>query len=173
MRKQTLYPLLVAGTMVMGGFIGATSASAATNCVVGPGVTQTATTVTGTPANDTIDCTSADPGKTINGGGGNDTITGTRFNDTINGGAGNDTITGGVGDDTLTGGVGNDTITGSAGNDRLSGGLGMDTLSGSAGNDNLSGPGNDNAQDRLNGGTGTDSCGPVGVPPDIRDSCES
>ena len=155
MRKQTLYPLLVAGTMVMGGFIGATSASAATNCVVGPGVTQTDTTVTGTPANDTIDCTSADPGKTINGGGGNDTITGTRFNDTINGG------------------VGDDTLTGSAGNDRLSGGLGMDTLSGSAGNDNLSGPGNDNAQDRLNGGTGTDSCGPVGVPPDIRDSCES
>ena len=155
MRKQTLYPLLVAGTMVMGGFIGATSASAATNCVVGPGVTQTDTTVTGTPANDTIDCTSADPGKTINGGGGNDTITGTRFNDTINGGAGDDTITG------------------SAGNDRLSGGLGMDTLSGSAGNDNLSGPGNDLAQDRLNGGTGTDSCGPVGVPPDIRDSCES
>ena len=104
---------------------------------MGPGVTQTATTVTGPSENDTIDCTSADPGKTINGNGGNDTITG------------------------------------SDGNDNLSGGAGTDTLNGSAGNDTLSGPALDLAQDTLNGGTGTDSCGPVGVPPDIRSSCES
>ncbi|MCA1600387.1 MAG: hypothetical protein LC776_01650, partial [Acidobacteria bacterium] len=70
MGKRTLYPLLVAGTMVVGGLLGATSASAATNCVVSPGVTQTAKTVTGTAGNDTIDCTGADPGKTINGNGG-------------------------------------------------------------------------------------------------------
>lgn len=87
------------------------------DCVVGPGVTQTATTVTGTSADDTIDCTNASPGKTITGGDGNDTITGTAFNDTINGGNGNDTITGGPGDDTIEGGNGNDTLTGSAGND--------------------------------------------------------
>jgi hypothetical protein len=97
--------------MGMSGLISATSASAATNCVVGPGVTQTDTTVTGTAANDTIDCTSADPGKTINGNGGNDTITGTRFDDTINGGDGNDTLTGGVGNDVLSGGNGMDTLT--------------------------------------------------------------
>jgi len=141
--------------MVMGGLSGATSAYAASNCVVGPGVTQTATTVTGSGWNDTIDCTSADPGKTINGNGGNDTITGTAFDDTITGGDGNDTITGGVGDDALRGD------------------LGMDTLNGSAGNDTLSGPDVDFAVDTLNGGDGTDTCGPVGVPPDIRSSCES
>jgi hypothetical protein len=173
MRKQAVYPLLIAGIMGMSGLIGAPTAFAASNCVVGPGVTQTATTVTGTSENDTIDCTSADPGKTINGNGGNDTITGTVFNDTINGGAGNDTLTGDVGDDILTGDVGDDTLTGSDGNDNLSGGAGMDTLNGSAGNDTLSGPALDLAQDTFNGGTGTDSCGPVGVPPDIRSSCES
>jgi Ca2+-binding RTX toxin-like protein len=155
MRKRTLYPVLVAGTMVMGGLIGATPASAASNCVVGPGVTQTATTVTGSGANDTIDCTSADPGKTINGMGGNDTLTGTSYDDTLNGGVGNDTLTGGVGNDTLNGD------------------LGMDSLSGSAGNDTLSGPGLDLAVDTLDGGDNTDTCGPVGVPPDSRASCES
>jgi Ca2+-binding RTX toxin-like protein len=87
------------------------------DCVVGPGVTQTATTVTGTSADDTIDCTNASPGKTILGGDGNDTITGTAFNDTIDAGNGNDTVTGGPGDDVIEGGNGNDTLTGSAGND--------------------------------------------------------
>jgi Ca2+-binding RTX toxin-like protein len=155
MRKRTVYPLLIASIMGMSGLIGATSASAATNCVVGPGVTQTDTTVTGTTANDTIDCTSADPGKTINGNGGNDTITGTRFDDTINGGDGNDTLTGGVG------------------NDVLNGDNGMDTLNGSAGDDRLSGPDTDSAVDTLNGGDGADTCGPVGVPPDTHTGCES
>jgi Ca2+-binding RTX toxin-like protein len=155
MRKQTLYPLLIASIMGMSGLISATSASAASNCVVGPGVTQTDTTVTGSGGNDTIDCTSANPGKTISGNGGNDTITGTSFDDTLNGGDGNDTITGGVG------------------NDVLSGGNGMDTLTGSAGNDRLSGPDTDSAVDKLNGGDGTDTCGPVGTPPDTRTSCES
>src|SRR5687768_12546548 len=58
---------------------GATAAYAAVPCVVGPGVTQTDTTVTGSPGNDTIDCGGTNPGKTINGNGGNDTITGTAF----------------------------------------------------------------------------------------------
>jgi Ca2+-binding RTX toxin-like protein len=44
---------------------------------------------------------------TINGAGGNETITGTGLADTINGLAGNDTLTGGA--DTLSGGAGNDT----------------------------------------------------------------
>jgi Ca2+-binding RTX toxin-like protein len=155
MRKRTLYPLLIASVMGMSGLISASSASAASNCVVGPGVMQDATTVTGSGGNDTIDCTSADPGKTINGNGGNDTITGTSFDDSLNGGDGDDTITGGVGNDVLTGGNG------------------MDTLTGSAGNDRLSGPDTDSAVDKLNGGDGTDTCGPVGAPPDTRTSCES
>lgn len=99
------------------------------DCVVSAGVTQTATTVTGTSANDTIDCTNASPGKTITGGDGNDTITGTAFNDNIDGGNGNDTITGGPGDDRIEGGNGNDTLTGSAGNDVVTDvGDGNDTI---------------------------------------------
>ena len=124
------------------------------DCVVSDGVMQTDTTVTGTPGNDTIDCTSASPGKMIEGNAGNDTITGTAFADTINGGDGNDTITGGGGNDTITGGNGNDTLTGSAGDDSLTGGDGNDTLTGSEGNDTLIGG---NGDDTLNGGVGDDS----------------
>ncbi|SDD50617.1 Hemolysin-type calcium-binding repeat-containing protein [Actinokineospora iranica] len=155
MRSRALYSVLFAGTVVVGGLATGGSASAAANCVIGPGVTQTNTTVTGSGANDTIDCTNSDPGKTIYGNGGNDTITGTAFNDVIHGNDGNDTLTGGIGNDTL------------------SGGLGEDTVNGSAGNDSLTGPGTDFAVDTLSGGTGTDKCGAIGIPPDIRSSCES
>ncbi len=91
MRKRTVYPLLIAGIMGVSGLIGATSASAAPLCVVGPGVTQNATTVTGTGRNDTIDCSSASSRKTINGSSGNDTLNGGIGADTLNGGTGNDT----------------------------------------------------------------------------------
>jgi hypothetical protein len=134
---------------------GVTAAHAAVPCVVGPGVTQTDTTVTGSPGNDTIDCGGTNPGKTINGNAGNDTITGTAFNDTINGGDGNDTLTGGAGDDTLTGG------------------LGIDTISGSDGNDTLAGSSNDGSQDSLDGGLGTDTCQGPAPDPDIHASCEN
>jgi Ca2+-binding RTX toxin-like protein len=136
-------------------FSGAAAAWAAVPCVVGPGVTQTDTTVTGSPGNDTIDCGGTNPGKTINGNAGNDTITGTAFDDTINGGDGNDTLTAG------------------AGNDTLNGGLGIDTISGSDGNDILVGPSNDGNQDSLDGGLGDDTC--QGPPPDgdIHASCET
>ncbi len=123
-------------------------------CVTSTGVTQSTSTVTGTSANDTIDCGRSNAGKKIIGNGGNDTITGTAFVDIINGDGGNDTITGAIGDDVLSGGIGNDTITGSAGNDRLSGGAGDDTMTGSEGNDTLGG---DAANDTLNGGIGNDS----------------
>jgi len=134
---------------------GATAAYAAVPCVVGPGVTQTDTTVTGSPGNDTIDCGGTNPGKTVSGNGGNDTITGTAFDDTINGGDGNDTITGG------------------AGNDTLNGGLGIDTVSGSAGNDILVGPSTDGSQDSLDGGLGIDTCQGPAPDPDIHASCEN
>ena len=98
-------------------------------CVVSVGVTQTARTVTGTAGDDTIDCTNASPGKTIVGLDGNDTITGTAFDDTIDGGNGNDTVTGGPGDDVIEGGNGNDTLTGSAGEDVVTDvGDGNDTI---------------------------------------------
>ncbi len=131
------------------------AAHAAVNCVVGPGVTQTDTTVTGSPGNDTIDCGGTNPGKTINGNGGNDTITGSDFDDTINGGDGNDTLTGGTGNDTLTGG------------------LGIDTISGGAGDDTLIGASNDGSQDSLDGGLGTDTCQGPAPDPDIHAGCEN
>lgn len=158
MRKRALFTLLAAGTLVVGGFTTATGAAADEPglCTIGPGVTQTETTVTGSGGDDTIDCTNASPGKMINGGAGNDTLTGTAFEDVINGGEGDDTMTGG------------------AGNDALNGGNGEDTLTGSAGDDQLVGPSNDGAQDTLNGGDGTDSCGqaPEGTE-DIVNGCES
>ncbi|MBM7807756.1 hypothetical protein JOD57_003593 [Geodermatophilus bullaregiensis] len=83
-------------------------------CVVGVGVTQTATTVTGPGGDDAIDCTNASPGKTTNGLDGNDTLTGGPDDDVIEGGNGNDTLTGSAGDDTVTDvgdGDGDDTIT--------------------------------------------------------------
>jgi Ca2+-binding RTX toxin-like protein len=134
---------------------GATAAYAAVPCVTGPGVTQTDTTVTGSPGNDTIDCGSASPGKTIVGNSGNDTITGTASDDVISGGDGNDTITGGTGNDTLDGG------------------LGIDTISGSAGNDSLVGPSNDGSQDKLDGGLNTDACQGPAPDPDTHASCET
>ncbi|WP_127998020.1 beta strand repeat-containing protein [Piscinibacter defluvii] len=72
---------------------------------------------------------------TLNGEGGNDSLTGGPSGDRLNGGDQNDTLIGGGGSDTLTGG---------AANDRLEGGDGNDTLNGSGGNDTaLGGNGND------------------------------
>jgi Ca2+-binding RTX toxin-like protein len=51
------------------------------------------------------------------GGTGNDSLTGTGFDDVLRGLAGVDTLTGGAGDDTLDGGIGNDTLDGGTGND--------------------------------------------------------
>jgi Ca2+-binding RTX toxin-like protein len=148
---------ILAGTAVIAvGLVGgASAAQAAKKCVVGPGVTQTDTTVTGSAGNDTIDCGGTSPGKTINGLGGNDTITGTDYADTINGGDGNDTLTGGTGDD------------------MLDGGLGIDTISGSAGNDTLVGASNDGSQDSLDGGLGIDACQGPAPDPDIHANCET
>lgn len=71
----------------------------------------------------------------INGTSGDDTRTGTDFNDTINGLAGNDVLNGGDG------------------NDLLNGGLGADTMNGEDGNDTIA---VDNLLDEANGGGGID-----------------
>jgi Ca2+-binding RTX toxin-like protein len=69
----------------------------------------------------------------VNGNGGNDTITAgnglaTLIQITMNGGAGNDTLTGGDGNDILNGGDGNDLIDGGRGNDVAFMGAGDDTF---------------------------------------------
>lgn len=63
---------------------------------------------------------------TINGNGGNDTVTTAGGNDSINAGVGNDRITSGVGIDALTGGGGHDTFVYGSLPDAL---LGADTIS--------------------------------------------
>ena len=55
----------------------------------------------------------------------------------VDGGAGNDTITGSAGADTFGGGSGNDVLTGSGGDDRIIGGTGRDTMDGGAGADSF------------------------------------
>ncbi|HVT89870.1 MAG TPA: calcium-binding protein [Tepidisphaeraceae bacterium] len=72
----------------------------------------------------------------------------------LEGGQGNDTLTGSGSSNVLTGGPGNDLLIGYNGNDTLRGGLGSDTLNGATGNDVLQGQG---GADRLIGGKGIDT----------------
>ena len=91
----------------------------------------------------------------VDGGNGNDTITGSpTYGDSLIGGDGADVLNGQGGNDTLDGGDGNDLITGSDGDDSLIGEDGSDTISGDNGNDTIFG-GNHN--DNINGGAGDDN----------------
>lgn len=90
----------------------------------------------------------------IDGGDGEDSLTGTDDNDTILGGDGNDLIAGGGGNDTLRGGDGADVIDGGAGNDLVQGEGRNDSLLGSNGEDTIEGG---NGNDTIAGGAGDDS----------------
>ncbi len=80
----------------------------------------------GTSGNDTLVTTDA-RGAYLNGGKGNDTLTGGNGFDVLYGGEGNDTLNGGNGDyDALYGGAGDDTLNGGAGYDGMYGGEGSD-----------------------------------------------
>jgi Ca2+-binding RTX toxin-like protein len=101
---------------------------------------------------------------TIDGGSGNDVLTGSSHGwPMIWGSAGNDTITGSGGHSYLSGGDGNDSITGKDGDDYLWGGDGDDTLFGASGYDTLVGGDDDDLLqggalgDSLYGGNGNDS----------------
>lgn len=89
----------------------------------------------------------------IEGGLGNDTLTGNDAANHLNGSDGDDVVSGGGGNDLLEGWHGNDTLTGGDGNDNLNGQDGNDILSGGAGNDTISGLGGD---DIIEGGSGRD-----------------
>jgi Tol biopolymer transport system component len=109
--------------------------------------------------------------QTIDGGPGDDTLTGGAAGDRISGGDGNDSILGQRGPDTIFGGAGNDRIKGNRGDDSVDGGLGDDVLFGGpisgapqfydgydlllgrGGNDRLAGGWQ---KDRLFGGPGND-----------------
>jgi hypothetical protein len=83
----------------------------------------------------------------INGGPGDDHLTGHGGTDRIDGGPGTDAIDGLGGDDIITGGDGTDILDGGAGNDTLDGGADSDILQGGFGDDTLiGGPGSDTLQ---------------------------
>ena len=89
---------------------------------------------------------------TVNGLGGNDTITGSAglaglIKLALGGGAGNDQIVGGDGDDLLNGDAGHDILVGFRGNDTMSGGAGNDRMVWN----------NGDGSDRMEGGQGYDT----------------
>ncbi|MBM79627.1 MAG: hypothetical protein CMJ78_03410 [Planctomycetaceae bacterium] len=111
-------------------------------------VTPIQLTVDGGPGDDAITAAGADLGFTflsLQGGSGNDTITGSDFTDTISGGTGNDNLNGNGGNDVINGDAGDDVLSGGGGNDIITGGDDDDVLNGN------------NGDDVLNGGTGDDS----------------
>ncbi len=105
--------------------------------------------------NDTADLSKSTLGVTVDGGTGEDNITGSKKDDLLKGGSGafKDIIYGKGGNDDIFGGEGNDELFGDNGDDLLSGEAGNDDLFGGAGDDELLGGG---GKDRLEGGTGDD-----------------
>lgn len=95
----------------------------------------------------------------VNAGGGNDTVDATGLGTSY----GTLTINGGEGDDLLTGGAKNDVLHGDAGEDRLVGFKGVDLLSGGDGSD-VAVWNNGDANDRDEGGAGTDEVEVNGAP---------
>ncbi|HMI20284.1 MAG TPA: calcium-binding protein [Sphingomonas sp.] len=121
-----------------------------------------ATKVYAFDGNDTVQGTSA-ANDTIDGGGGNDMITGSSsYTDAAGHFTENDFYMGGAGDDVIHGGTGNDHIYGNLisstagaadGADGLFGGLGNDYVQGNGGDDSIHG---NEGNDRLYGGAGVD-----------------
>jgi Ca2+-binding RTX toxin-like protein len=99
----------------------------------------------------------------INSGDGNDSLTVVAKNTEIASAA----LNGGGGDDVLTGADTNDILSGGDGNDRLIGGKGTDQMSGGAGNDTLVWN-NGDGSDRMNGDAGNDTA-EVNGSPTLRD----
>ncbi|MGX7743995.1 hypothetical protein [Rhodopseudomonas parapalustris] len=71
--------------------------------------------------------------------GGNDTVTGSVFDDSIFGGDGNDSVDGDVGNDRLFGGSGDDYLNGNDGDDDIYGNQGDDTISAGANTNRVDG----------------------------------
>ncbi|MCZ8081475.1 MAG: hypothetical protein O9305_19865, partial [Rhodobacteraceae bacterium] len=117
--------------------------------------------VIGAEGAETVDGGAGDD--SLSGGGGNDTFMGSSGNDILQGGDGDDHLGGGSGRDTLTGASGQDTLLGGDGDDELDGGLGDDVLDGGTGHDRLLGGEGDDSlsgnfgDDSLEGGTGNDT----------------
>ncbi len=100
----------------------------------------------------TLDISAPWFGGTVDGGSGDDTLSGSWFGDTLNGNAGDDTLNGGFGRDVINGGEGDDALNGGWGRDTLTGGTGNDVLQGGIGSDTYvfnAGDGQDVIEDRF------------------------
>ncbi|HEX3367094.1 NF038122 family metalloprotease [Phenylobacterium sp.] len=137
------------GTGPTGGSAGAATSAAAGQVM---SASATATQVQGGAGNDTI--TGAPVADYLRGGDGNDSVQGGSAFDDINGNKGDDTIDGGSGGgDWLVGGQGDDLIVSHHGDDVLYGNLGNDTLRGGDGAEIIRGGQGD---DSITGGAGND-----------------
>jgi Ca2+-binding RTX toxin-like protein len=88
--------------------------------------------------NDTVNISPAvTKNAVIDGGAGDDDLSGGSGNDVINGGAVNASVNGGSGNDVLDAGAGNNRLRGGAGNDRMTAGLGADDFDGNGGVDTV------------------------------------
>jgi Ca2+-binding RTX toxin-like protein len=102
-------------------------------------------TIIGSKFADVIDATHTVAGQsypsgeedTVNGGNGNDTLSGLGGNDKLNGGNNDDILLGGDGNDTLNGNAGADAMDGGAGDDRYYVDNPGDTVTDSGGNDEV------------------------------------
>ena len=101
--------------------------------------------------------------ETVNGGEGNDILTGNGGANRLRGEQGNDQLNALGGDDELLGEDGDDLLRGGAGADELSAGEGTDLLLGEAGDDFLAAEALDLAADAYSGGPGTDTVDFVGL----------
>ena len=111
-----------------------------------------ATTLVGTPGNDTI--VGGDENDALLGRAGEDTLSGGQGPDRLEGNQHADELFGGPGNDALLGNLGPDELRGGEGDDSLLGGFGRDVMFGGPGDDDLiGGPG----PDQMRGGPGSDA----------------
>jgi Ca2+-binding RTX toxin-like protein len=109
--------------------------------------------VYGNDGNDRINLSSLKLDSVVDGGFGDDRITGGRGQDYLFGHYGDDVLSGGAGDDYLDGEFGDDSVRGGSGDDVILGGLGEDTLRGDSGDDLLV---EFDSGNLINGGSGYD-----------------
>lgn len=126
-----------------------TNADGSTTTIAGSGETGGDDTISGSAFDDTFYTSGSTGNNTIKGAGGDDSISASSISDT----SAVQTLGGGAGDDYLYGGAGDDKIAGGGGDDDLYGNDGDDTLQGLRGDDDLYGG---NGNDTLRGGDGDD-----------------
>lgn len=112
--------------------------------------------VTGTALNETMDASAWAAAITLDGGGGNDTLTGGSASDVLRGGTGDDSLTGGLGDDKLYAGTGQDNLSGGQGADELFGRDSTGQFSGGDGTDVIHADHVAMANSTVDGGAGVD-----------------